>query len=220
MGYHAFAAGSGFPGVGGLFLGGPFLYTKTMIYSLSGTITLKQHGFAVVSVAGVGYKVFAPLSVLSNLPVVGGEVTLLTHHHVRDDANDLYGFLTGDELMLFQSLISISGVGPKSAMGVMGVAAIGEIITAINEGRTDLLTKASGVGKKTAERVVLELKGKLSFADSTATLGKMEKDLELEETLVSLGYSKQQAKAAIAKIDPEIKDFNERLKEVLKGYKK
>lgn len=191
-----------------------------MIYSLSGTIAAKQHGFFVLLVSGVGYKVFAPLSVLSQLPAISESVTVLTHHHIREDASDLYGFLLPAELMLFESLISITGIGPKSAMGVMGVAPTNEIIAAINEGRLDLLTKASGVGKKTAERVVLELKGKLTFTDTAGTIGKMEKDMELEETLVSLGYSKQQAKAALAKLDPAITDFNERLKEVLKTYKK
>ena len=191
-----------------------------MIYSLSGILKLKQAGFAVVEIAGIGYKVFAPLSVLAGLPATGEPVSLLVHHHIREDANTLYGFSTDQELMLFESLISISGIGPKSAMGVMGVASTAEIVAAINEGRTDLLSKASGVGKKTAERVVLELKGKLTFADTSATIGGMEKDMELEETLVGLGYSKAQAKAAIGKLDPVVKDFNERLKAVLKEYKK
>ncbi len=191
-----------------------------MIYSLTGVISLKSKGFVVIETGGVGYKVTCPLSVLSRLPAIGGEVKLLTHHHVREDADDLYGFLTDTELSLFESLISISGVGPKSAMGIMGVAATSDLIAAINEGRVDLLTKASGVGKKTAERVVLELKGKLTFADTTATLNKMEGDLELEETLIGLGYSRAQAKAAIDKLDPKIKALNERLKAVLREYKK
>lgn len=191
-----------------------------MIYSLSGIITLKSKGFAVIETSGIGYKVTCPLSVLSRLPATGEQVKLLTHHHIRDDANDLYGFLTDTELSLFESLISISGVGPKSAMGIMGVAAVSDLIAAINEGRVDLLTKASGVGRKTAERVVLELKGKLTFGDNAGVLTKMEGDLELEETLVGLGYSRAQAKAAIAKLDPAVKDFNEKLKAVLKEYRK
>lgn len=191
-----------------------------MIYSVNGVVKLKAKGFVVVEVAGVGYKLTCPLSVLSRLPATGEAVSLLTHHHVREDASELYGFLTDSELSLFESLISISGVGPKSAMGIMGVAATEEIIAAINEGRIDLLSKASGVGKKTAERVILELKGKLTFADTGGTIHKMEGDLELEETLVSLGYSKAQAKAAIGKLDPQLVDFNDRLKAVLKEYKK
>jgi Holliday junction DNA helicase RuvA len=203
-----------------LFLQGHAPYTKAMLYSLLGVITRKQGGWVAVEVGGIGYKVVCPLSVLSQLPALGDQVKLLIHHHVREDADDLYGFLQDQELSLFESLISINGVGPKSAMGIMGVAPTAEIIAAINEGRTDLLSKASGVGKKTAERVILELKGKLTFADTSGAITKMEGDMELEETLVSLGYSKQQAKGAISKLDPKLKDFNERLKAVLKEYKK
>lgn len=191
-----------------------------MIYSLSGTVKTKQQGFLVLEAAGVGYKIFAPLFVLAALPEVGSEISLFTHHHVREDMSDLYGFTTEQELMLFESLISISGVGPKSAMALMGVAPVSELVAAINEGRVDLLTKASGVGRKTAERVTLELKGKLTFTDTSGTISKMEKDSELEETLVGLGYSKQQAKAAIAKLDPKLANFQERLKAVLREYKK
>lgn len=191
-----------------------------MLYSLSGTLAAKQQGFVVVEVAGVGYKVYCPLFVLSHLPSLGEAVRLVVHQHIREDANDLYGFLTDAELSLFESLLSVSGIGPKSAMGILGVAPLHELIAAINEGRVDLLSKASGVGKKTAERAVLELKGKLVFGDTSATITKMEKDNELEETLVGLGYSKAQARSAIAKLDPALVDFHEKLKAVLKEYKK
>jgi len=191
-----------------------------VIYSVTGILKLKQQGYAVIEAAGVGYKVYCPLFVLSRLPATGEMVTLLTHHHMREDSQDLYGFLSDQELSLFESLISINGVGPKSGMGIMGVAGVTELVAAINEGRADLLTKASGVGRKTAERVILELKGKLTFADTSATIGQMESDVDLEETLVSLGYSKAQARAAIGKIDPSIKVFNERLKAALKDNKK
>lgn len=191
-----------------------------MLYSLSGVVRRKQEGWAVVEAAGIGYKVFAPLFVMSQLPAVGEQVALVVHHHVREDADDLYGFLSDEELSLFESLISVSGIGPKSAMGIMGVAPIHELVAAINEGRVDLLTKASGVGKKTAERAILELKGKLTFADTSGTIRKMEGDGELEEALVGLGYSKAQAKAALSKLDPKVIGFQERLKAVLKDYKK
>lgn len=187
-----------------------------MIYSITGILKVKQQGYAVIEAGGVGYKIYCPLAVLGSLPSSGEVVTLLTHHHVREDSEDLYGFLNDQELSLFESLLSISGVGPKSGMGIMSVAGVSELVAAINEGRVDLLTKASGVGRKTAERVVLELKGKLTFADTSATIGKMESDVDLEETLVSLGYSKAQARTAISKIDPSIKVFNERLKAALK----
>jgi Holliday junction DNA helicase RuvA len=191
-----------------------------MIYSLDGILRKKQDTWAVIEVSGIGYKVTLPLFVISKLPQVGERVSVLTHHHIREDASDLYGFTSDKELSLFESLISVSGIGPKSAMGIMGVAPIDELVAALNEGRVDLLTKASGVGKKTAERAVLELKGKLTFSDNSGTIARMEGSAELEETLVGLGYSKAQAKNAIDKLDPAIVGFQEKLRAVLKEYKK
>jgi Holliday junction DNA helicase RuvA len=191
-----------------------------MIYSLDGILRKKQDTWAVIEVSGIGYKVTLPLFVISKLPQVGERVSVLTHHHIREDASDLYGFTSDKELSLFESLISVSGIGPKSAMGIMGVAPIDELVAALNEGRVDLLTKASGVGKKTAERAVLELKGKLTFSDNSGTIARMEGSAELEETLVGLGYSKAQAKNAIDKLDPSIVGFQEKLRAVLKEYKK
>ena len=191
-----------------------------MIYSIAGILRAKHQNFIVIDVHDVGYKVFFPKTLLGQLPATGQLVTVYCHQHVREDALDLYGFLTDQQLAFFESLISVSGVGPKSAVNIMAVADIGQLVAAINEGRVDLLTQAGGIGRKTAERVVLDLKGKLTFADTSATLGTMESNMDLEETLVSLGYSKAQAKATIAKIDPKIKDFNERLKAALKENKK
>lgn len=188
-----------------------------MIYSLSGKLLHKKQHFIVLEVGGVGFRVVVPETVSAELPAVGGSVALFTHLHVREDALDLYGFKNERELSLFESLISISGIGPKSGINIMNVAQIDQLIAAINEGRTELLVKASGIGKKTAERVILELKGKLDFGDgSKKTLSLMEGDIDLEETLVGLGFTKQQAKAAVSRIDPSIKGFNERLKEALK----
>lgn len=192
---------------------------KNMIYSLSGKLTAKKEHFAVVLVGGLGMKVYIPAAVASDLPPVGTNVDLFCHLHVREDALDLYGFLTEAELGLFEALISVTGVGPKSALNIMSVTRADQLAAAINEGRTELLTKASGIGRKTAERVVLELKGKLSFGSTARTLNLLESDLDLEEALVGLGYSKQQAKAAISRIDPKLKDFNSRLKEALRQQK-
>ena len=201
----------------GFFIGEVGWYDTYMIHSISGKLIAKKAGYAVLEAGGVGFKIYAPLSVVASLPAIGTTVHLFCHLHVREDALDLYGFLTEVELGLFESLISVNGVGPKSAMNIMGVAKADQLIAAINEGKTDLLSRASGIGKKTAERVILDLKGKLSFTDSGQTLTLMESDLDLEETLVSLGYSKQQAKTAISAIDPSIKSFNERLKAALKN---
>jgi len=187
-----------------------------MIYTISGKLLHKMLHFVVIETGGLGLRVTVPETVYQELPPVGSLTSLFTHLHVREDALDLYGFKTEKELSLFESLISISGIGPKSGINIMNVAQVDQLVAAINEGRTELLVKASGIGKKTAERVILELKGKLNFGDSIRTLSLMEGDIDLEETLVGLGFTKQQAKATVSRIDPNIKGFNERLKEALK----
>jgi len=188
-----------------------------MIYQVKGILKNKRDNFVVVDVNGIGYKVFISKTSLNSLPGIEEEVSLLTHLHVREDALVLFGFLSDKELSLFESLISISGVGPRSALTIMSIDSIDRLTAAINEGRIDLLSKASGVGKKTAQRIILELKGKLSFMDNSSTIGLMESDADLLETLVSLGFNKRVASEIIEKIDPEVTDFNQRLKIALKG---
>jgi Holliday junction DNA helicase RuvA len=192
-----------------------------MIHRVQGTLLAKRENFLVVETSGgISLRVFASPHTLSALPATGSPVTLHTYLHVREDALELYGFLHESELDLFEKLISVSGIGPKSGMGILGVAKADQLIAAINEGRTELITRASGIGRKTAERVILELKGKLAaLGTAQETLNLMESDVELEETLMSLGYSKAQSKTAIAKLDPKITSFKERLKEALKRTK-
>ncbi|PIR86842.1 MAG: Holliday junction branch migration protein RuvA [Candidatus Harrisonbacteria bacterium CG10_big_fil_rev_8_21_14_0_10_49_15] len=187
-----------------------------MIYSISGTLRLKQATSAVIQADCVAYRVYTSASTIAALPATGEPVEFLTHLHVREDSQELFGFLTAAELELFEALIGISGVGPRSALNVMSVAPVEQLTAAINEGRADLLKKASGVGGKTAERIVLELKGKLSIGDTGQTVGQMDADVDLEETLVGLGLTRASARAAIAKIDPELRGFNDRLKAALK----
>ena len=189
-----------------------------MIYALAGLIGRRgEHWFA-LDVSGVSFKVFASPATLSKLPPAGVGAKIFCHLHVREDALELYGFLTESELELFEKLNSISGIGPKSALGILAVAPADQISAAINAGRTELLTRASGVGRKTAERVVLELKGKLG-AMAPQTLSLMESDAEIEETLVSLGYTNAQAKSVLAKVDPKTTGFTERLREAIKKAK-
>ena len=190
-----------------------------MIHSVAGKLLLKKDNFLIVEAGPIAFKIFAAASVLANLPSPGSQVKIFCYLHVREDALELYGFLSEKELELFEKLNSISGIGPKSALGVLSIAKIDQLIAAINEGKTELLTRASGIGRKTAERIVLELKGKLDLIRAPQALSLMESDLELEETLVSLGYSKNQAKTAIAKIDPKITNFKDRLKAALKSAK-
>lgn len=189
-----------------------------MIYSIKGIILGKGENFVVIEAGGIGFKLYTPKISLERMPQAGVAVQVFSYLHVKQDGMELYGFSNESELKLFEKLISVSGIGPKSALGIMGIAEPLHIIAAINEGKTDLLTKVSGVGKKTAERVILELRGKISIADakSAELVTLMESDTELEETLVGLGYTRAQARDSVSKINPSVKGFKERLKEALR----
>lgn len=187
-----------------------------MIYSISGKLVLKSDRFAVVEAAGLGLKIFTNQRMLAELPQMGVGVKFFTHLHVREDALELYGFLTEAELGFFELLISVSGVGPKSALSVLEIDKLEKLTSAIKEGRPDLLTRASGVGRKTAERIILELKSKVRAEKSELTVGKMEADADLVETLVGLGYRRDQARAALTKVDEKIVNLEDRLKAALK----
>lgn len=187
-----------------------------MLYSVSGKLMSKSEHFAVMDAAGLGLKVFTNGRTLGALPVIGSAIKFFCHLHMREDGLELYGFLTEAELNFFELLISISGVGPKSALSIMEVAELKNLAAAIKEGRPDLLTRASGIGRKTAERIILELKNKVQAEKSEMVVGKMEADADLVETLVGLGYRREQAKAALAKVDEKVINLEERLKSALK----
>lgn len=191
-----------------------------MIYSLSGILSQKRQLFAVVDVGGVGYKVFLPLRVYEALPEIGEQVFLYCHFVVREDAQDLYGFLREYDLMFFEKLLSVNSVGPKSALAIMGLSESEELAAAITEGRSDVFIRAAGVGKKTAERVVLELRGKLPVLRSEEAVARMEHDMDVEEALVGLGYARHDAKRVVGKIDKNISDIESRLRAALKVLKK
>ncbi len=191
-----------------------------VIYSLSGKLIGHKDNFIILEAGGIGFRVFLSSRTAQSLPQIGSNIKIFCSLYNREsEPFELFGFLTEQELYLFEKLNTVSGIGPKTALAILGVAPIDQLIAAINAGKTDLLTKASGIGKKTAERVVVDLKGKLEGMGREASeqsLSLMESDVELEETLMSLGYNRQQAKAAISKLDPTIIGFKERLKEALK----
>lgn len=194
-----------------------------MLYSLKGKLVGRKENFAIIEAAGIGFKVFFAAKTAQSLPENGSDIKIFCCLYNKENAPfELFGFLTEQELYMFEKLNTVNGIGPKTALSVMGVAPIDQLIAAVNAGKTELLTKASGIGKKTAERVVLDLRGKLeggSKESSAQNLNLMESDVELEETLISLGYTKVQARAVIGRIDPEIKGFKDRLKEALKRAK-
>ena len=136
-----------------------------MIYSLDGTLTYFDQNFAVVSCGGVGFKCFTTLTTLQSLPGVGKPVQLYTYLSVREDALDLYGFATTAELDCFKLLISVNGVGPKAALAILSELSADRLAVCIAGGDAKSLTRAPGIGKKIAERIVLELKDKMGVLD-------------------------------------------------------
>jgi len=184
-----------------------------MIASLKGKIELKENKFVVVDVRGVGYKVYCPVPILEKL-TFEEEVKLFIYLYHRENLLDLYGFLNIDELNFFELLISISGIGPKAALSVLSIASIKSLKASIASGRVDLLTKVSGIGKKTAERVILELRSKILVSGSEVK--KLVSDDEVVDALVGLGYTRYQVHDALKQLPERIKDIESRIKEVLK----
>lgn len=187
-----------------------------MLYSISGTVILKGENFLAVEAGRIGFKIFASTRTIRRAGALGSETKLFTHFHVREDALELYGFLSEGELSFFELLISVSGVGPKSALSIIDVADLEELSAAIHEGRPDLLTKASGIGKKTAERIIIELRNKVESSRSGAVVEKMETDADLVEALSNLGYRREEAREALTKVPKEIVGVEARLKEALR----
>lgn len=170
-----------------------------MIYSLSGIVAKKAGQILVLDVHGVGFKIFASEKDMENWNI-GEEAHIFCHLHVREDSLDIFGFSSEAKLKFFELLISISGVGPKSALAILDTASLEELTSAIQEGRPDLLTRAAGIGRKTAERVVIELKGRVAALQSEKTVEKMEGDQDLVEVLVGLGYKRSDARDTVGKI--------------------
>ncbi len=183
-----------------------------MIAYIEGKIKLRGAKFLVVMTNGIGYKVFV---LPDELKKTGADAKLWTHLRVREDALDLYGFESCSELEFFEILIQISGIGPKSAMGILSIAPLDTVKKAISSGEVAYLTKVSGIGKKTAERIIVELRDKMGRMDESA--GEMFKDdQDVLEALKSLGYSPAETREAIKKIPDDIVGVNARIKEALK----
>lgn len=187
-----------------------------MISYLRGRVLAKSLNHFTLDVHDVGYQVFAGEAFLNELKT-GEAAEVFIHHQVREEASDLYGFKNAEDLELFELLLTVSGIGPKSALGILSIAAAADIKEAIVRGDANLLTKVSGIGKKTAERAVLELKTKIGrtsgaiLPGQTALTGSDEID-----ALMALGYSLSDARAALNAVEPEIKDSGERVKAALK----
>jgi holliday junction DNA helicase RuvA len=183
-----------------------------MIGSIKGKITLKTDKFLIVETAGVGYKISISPDTLSKLKKTNEEVLLWTHTHVREDILDLYGFLNRQELEFFEMLINVSGIGPKGALSILGVASIEILKKAIGTGDTAYLTKISGIGRKTAEKIIIELRDKMG-EEKTGT--SLQGELDALEALKSLGYSQNEARETLKKVSAGV-DTNTKIREALK----
>jgi holliday junction DNA helicase RuvA len=168
-----------------------------MIGRLTGLIAEKTPPQVLVDVNGVGYEVDVPMSSFFNLPGVGERVTLLTHFVVREDAQVLFGFLTHEERSTFRQLVKISGVGPRTALSILSGLSVAELAQAVSLQQSGRLVKVPGIGKKTAERLLLELKGKLAPDLALPATAGSAAQADIVQALLALGYSEREAAAAL-----------------------
>ena len=189
-----------------------------MIGRLTGVLAEKSPPLVLIDVNGVGYEVDVPMSSFYNLPALGERVTLLTHFVVREDAQQLFGFLTGEERATFRQLVKISGIGPRTALSILSGLSVGELAQAVSMQQTARLVKVPGIGKKTAERLLLELKGKLG-PELGAPAAQVTSDAQADivQALVALGYSERDAAAALKTMPPDI-GVADGIKQALKAF--
>jgi len=176
-----------------------------MIGRLSGLLAQKSPPLVLVDVHGVGYEVDVPMSTFYNLPALGEKVVLLTHFVVREDAQVLFGFLTEPERATFRLLVKISGVGPRTALSILSGLSVDELAQAVTRQDGARLVKVPGIGKKTAERLLLELKGKLGpdLALPTST-PVSDTQVDITQALQALGYSDREAAAALKALPADV----------------
>lgn len=187
-----------------------------MIAYISGKIVQKTDKSLIISVSGVGYQVFVSTDVLARSPAIGEAIELSTYLAVRENALDLFGFETIDEKNFFELLLSVSGIGPRSALSILSIAPMTTIKKAIGSGDTSYLTKVSGIGRKTAEKIVVELRDKLSALGHNDESGSLRGESDVLEALQSLGYSLNDSRNAVKQIDVSVVGTNARIKEALK----
>lgn len=188
-----------------------------MIGYLEGEVVFVEERTLILSVGGVGYEVSVlPSLVLSQ--TVGDHLSLWIHTVVREDALDLYGFFDRETLGVFRLLIGVSGIGPKSALGIIGLAPISELARAIASGDVVYLTKVSGIGKKTAEKIVLELKDKMSALAGSYELS--DKNADVVDALVALGYHLKDVREAVNALPKDVSGTQDKIRKVLQAFGK
>ncbi|PIU24489.1 Holliday junction branch migration protein RuvA [Candidatus Berkelbacteria bacterium CG08_land_8_20_14_0_20_39_8] len=188
-----------------------------MIAYLKGKIIISRPGFIILEVSGVGYKV--AVSPQINFLEDKNEYELFIHHHIKEDVSDLYGFEKFGELELFEKLLSVNGVGPKAAMTIIGMAPSEKIIDAIISEDSNFFQSASGIGKKVAIKIILDLKSKISNLKYTGNIGGTAHQ-DVYDGLEALGYKKQEIDKIIGKIPAELKSSEEKIRWCLKDLAK
>jgi holliday junction DNA helicase RuvA len=192
-----------------------------MIARLNGLLIEKAPPLIVLDCAGVGYEIEVPMSTFYHLPEVGAKVTLLTHMVVREDAQLLYGFGTQQEKDTFRQLLKVNGIGAKSALSILSGVSIDDLIAAISSQEVTLLTRIPGVGKKTAERLLLELKDKFDVAAGLGIVPGAVKSAaqDILNALIALGYNEREALASVKGLEADI-SVSEGIKKALKALSK
>lgn len=189
-------------------------YNDSMIAYLEGTIIHSEKNYVILLAAGIGYKIYVTEETREKFG--GSKTKLWIHSAIREDAFDLFGFPDREAIDFFQMLITVPGIGPKTALGILNLADTKTIRKAVTSGDTSYLTKVSGIGKKTADKIVLELEGKLELIGKEGETGDMSQDIDVVEALKALGYEEREARKALQKIPKEIIATGERVKAVLK----
>ncbi len=171
-----------------------------MIATLKGTLEYRGADSVIVNVGGIGFQVYVPGSTLSQLGAINDEVSLYSHLHLREDNVSLYGFASEEELALFRNLISVSGIGPKAALALLSALNPEQLAMAITAGNVDIISQVPGIGKKTASRLVIELRSKLEKEWKEAALPLAAEDADAIAALTSLGYSLREATQAVSNL--------------------
>lgn len=177
-----------------------------MITYVKGELTEIYDNYIVVEAYGIGYEIMVPASIVSQLPLVGNSVKIYTYQYVREEALDLYGFLTKEDLRVFKLLITVNGIGPKGALSILSIIRPDELRLAVVSGDVKAIQKAPGIGNKTAQKLIIELKDKLSFNDADVSTdnvlsGSNTPRDEAIEALVALGYSASEAVKAVRGVE-------------------
>lgn len=194
-----------------------------MLYSLSGKLVLKKPQFAVVEASGFGLKILISEKTSKNLPKIESKIKLFCSLAVRRDGVDVYGFLSEKELEVFELLNSVSGIGPKSALEITGVSNIEKFLAAVSSARADILKKSWGIGKKKAERIVLELKdklGKFKIVNLKGEVLDLDFDKDLKSVLKNLGYKQKEVEEAVKNLPEKPRKLEDRLRLALKVLSK